>query len=221
MTLEDQEIYLLQHSLYSLEEEYAGLSCSWESYKVFHEKYYLTHKYESLHSDFSIDIITGALVRDSWACMMRIWDKKSKGYNNMNMCSFYNAASKLKYDTHINSDERLFYKSKKIIRTIYNHNIRIVGNIKYIRNNFLSHKNIGDEKEIIELKDGRRLDQFQINHSIDEFDNLYLKTEEIISSCHELFGRKLNKQNLEMARTASIKGTDELIEKILYEQKKG
>ncbi|MCQ9156122.1 hypothetical protein [Acidomonas methanolica] len=229
MTYNYDEIYLLQHSLIPLEEEYVELSRTWESYKVFLEKYYSIPKTDRTYLDISIDLITGALNRDAWSCMMRIWDQKDKNYNNINLCSFYNAATSMKYDKSVNIDEKLFFTSKKSIRTLYNNNIKTVKKIRHIRNNFLSHKNIGSAEEIIKSKDGRRLDLFYINHeeeesihhSIEEFDNLYVQTEKIISSCHELFKRVLNTPYLQSARCNIIKGTNDLIEKILYEQKKG
>jgi len=93
--------------------------------------------------------------------------------------------------------------------------------IQNIRNDHLAHKNLGSLDKIKSYPPGTRFDQLFIDHTLIEFDNFYKETGEIISLFYKILGRNVNQPNRDHAIRVCQEGADELIEKMLYEQKKG
>lgn len=210
MTDETRNLEALSRSLMTFEDEYIELIYTWECYKNIHTEYAGLQKNLYTEIEFTMDIIAGSLLRSSWACMMRIWDQKNEPHNNIHMSLVYNVINSLKKPLY-EMDRKEFCSLKKTIRSLYLQNKPMADKVRKIRNNHLSHKNVGNSDDIEKYPIGTRLDKLYPNHTIEEFDELYTNTEIIITSLFNIFGRRTN---FEPARKASVDGSKQLIQKI-------
>ncbi|MCG0996849.1 hypothetical protein [Acetobacter persici] len=222
MNFEYDEIDLLLRSLIIFEEEYISLIYSWETYKrIFENHKIINSGLTSPAIRFSLSVISSALIKESWSNIIRIWDKKTKCQNNMSLHKAHEVIKTLTHTENSNLSRVDFKEIKGCINQMVIKQNNIKDRIQNIRNDHLSHKNLGSLDKIKAYPPGTRFDQLFIDHTLIEFDNFYKETGEIISLFYKILDRNVNQPNRDHAIRVCQEGADELIEKILYEQKKG